>query len=719
MRFAIPHMLWLLLFVPVIGAYLVWTIGLRRDLLTRFGTTKALSRIGVAAATVMTWVRTGLFLLGVFALIVALARPQWGFHERRIVTRGVDLMIAIDTSASMMARDFPPTRLSRAKDLLKNLIWEAKGSRVGVVAFAGSSVVMCPLTLDYNMASTALKAVDVNTVSSQGTNIGSAINAAVQGFQISGGNDRILVLLTDGEQTEQIETLDAAVGKAVEDGVRIFAIGIGSSQGATILTNRGPKRDAQGNVVTTKLDFEKLQEIGTKTKGVAIRAEKIGASEIAEISSQLAKFKGQKQEDKSVRVYHDRYSWFLGVAFICFILEALLRTFRGFHIPRRRRKATIAGTGTAILLALLVPETVFAYPGEAFVRAREAYQKFNAGEYDQSLALYKRAAELSPQDPQLLYNMGAAAAKANKIEEAKKAFRSVYDPAKPLLNAEALFAASTLDHRAVRETIKAKKEEWTTALAGNGEATEAAKKEIQQNIDKLKPIIADYKKAITIKDKDVDMKTNFEIAKRELEELEKMLEDKRQQEQQQQQQQPQNNEQQKENEQKQNQEGQQGQGQPDQQQGESQEQKENQQQPQGQQGEQKPEEPKPGEGEQEKQQPENKGQEKEEQQGQGQPNQQPDGKPGEEQQKDQQPDPRGTPAPTPTPSPTPAGTPRPGEGTGQQGPAPQGTPVPVGQMSPTDVDRLLNTLPPEDQQALQIMFGAGPANDRQDMNNDW
>lgn len=166
-RFALPHMLWMLALVPLVAAYLVWTLGRRRSLVSRFGTDKALLRMRLTLNQVLGWVQMGLYLLGLTALIIAMARPQWGFHERRIVSRGVDLMIAIDTSDSMLARDFQPDRLTRAKELLRNLIFEGKGARVGVISFAGQAIVMCPLTLDYGMANTSLKAVDINTVTAR------------------------------------------------------------------------------------------------------------------------------------------------------------------------------------------------------------------------------------------------------------------------------------------------------------------------------------------------------------------------------------------------------------------------------------------------------------------------------------------------------------------------------------------------------------------------
>jgi Ca-activated chloride channel family protein len=704
-------MLWLLVLVPVLGAGLVWAAGYRRVLLGRFGINKVLDKRGIAAIGVMTWLRMALFLLAVVSLIFALARPQWGYHERQVITHGVDLMVAVDTSDSMMARDFAPNRLARAKELLRNLIWEAQGDRVGIVAFSGSAVVMCPLTLDYNMAATALKAVDVNTVSAEGTNIAAAIRAAKGAFEVSGANDRMLVLLTDGEQLDKPEDLDAAVEEAAKEGIRIFAIGLGTTDGSTIPTMAGPKRSSTGDIVQTSLNFTKLEEIAEKTKGEAIRAETVGAGEIAEISAALSKYRGRKQQDKTYRVYHDRYPWFVGAALLLLLADALLSGANKLKWPRRTRRIAI-GLGALGVLTAGQPGVTFAYPGEGYVKSRNALHKYHAGEFDESSQLYQKAAEVDPQSNQIQFNLGAAAAKAGKVEEARESLGKVYDPENPTLTAYAQYGIATLDHRKVRKQIADKKSEWSTAAAQGT----APKEEIQQAANELKRIIEEYKQTILAQPDDMDMKANFELAKKDLQEVDELLQENQEQQQQQQPEQQQENQQEQQEQQKDGEQKEQGSGQQEQQgqQGEDdQEQGEKQQ-------DQQPEQEKPEgqEGEQQDQQDKPEGDQQEDNQGGQQKGESESENKGEEQGKEGTPDPKGTPAPTPTPSPTPQGTPQPGDKQGQgQEPADQGEPVPVGQMSPTDVDRLLNTLPPEDQQALQLMMGA--PTEEQDLEHDW
>lgn len=708
MRFAIPHMLWLLVLVPVIGAGLIWAAGYRRSLIARFGTEKALAQAGITAIGAMVWVRIVLFLLAFTCLVFALARPQWGYHERQVVTHGVDMVVAVDTSDSMMARDFQPNRMSRAKELLRNLIWEAQGSRVGIVAFSGSAVVMCPLTLDYNMAATALKAVDINTVSSEGTNIGAAIRAAKGAFEVSGANDRVMVLLTDGEQLDNPQELDVAVKDAAEVGIKIYAIGLGTTDGAIIPTLGGPKRSRTGEIVKTSLNFEKLQEIADATGGKSIRAEPAGAGEIAEISAALSDFRGRKQQDKTYRIFHERYPLFLGAAVLLLLAEALLSGANRIVWPRRSHRIA-AVIFLVTLFSGLHPSDSFGYPGESYVRSREALQKFHAGEFDQASQLYEEAAEANPQNNQIQFNLGAAAAKAGKTTEAKESLGKVYDPENPILNSYAQYGITTLDHREIRKVIADNKTEWAEAAAEGS----APKDDIQQAVDRLEKIIESYKQTILVQPGDMDMKANYELAKKDLEELDELLKENEQQQQQQQPEQQQENQQEQQHQQNQGEEQEEGEGQ--QEQGEQgQDEGEQGEEPQDQQENQQEGE----QGQQEDQQQQPEGEQQDEQQGEQQQGESENQNQGQQQDQEGELDPEGTPAPTPTPTPTPQGTPQPGQdqGSGPEQEA-QGDPVPIGQMNPTDVDRLLNTLPPENQQALQLMMGA--PTEKQDLEHDW
>lgn len=722
MRFANPSLLWLLFLTVPLVFFLIWTLQWRQTLLERFATRKILDSRGFVRTPLVQYLRFGLFTLAFIMLVLALARPQWGFHERQVITQGVDLVVAIDTSASMMARDYPPTRLTRAKELLKNLIWEAKGDRVGVVAFAGSAAVMCPLTLDYDMAITALEAVDMNTIAARGTDIGAAITSAQNAFEISGANERILVLLTDGEQMERKAELDAAIAKAKETGTRIFAVGLGTEEGATIPTLRGPLRDASGNVVQTKLDLPLLKRIASETGGEAVHAAKMGAGEIAQISAEIQKFRGRKQQDKTFRVYHERYPIFLAAALILLVAEALVRGQRRLGRQQSSSAPTVA-IAAGITLLLASATNLSAYPGEAFVHSRSALQNFNSGQYDKSAEEYTKAREADPQNDLLTYNLGAAAARSGQTSTAKNLLSSVYDPDRPEINRRARFGVTTLTHREIRKEIAGKRDQWNQDISSGSTEPKA---EIEGFIGQLKNVISEYQQILLEDAADMDTKANLELAKRDVAELQKLLESiQNQQQQQQQKEQPQENEDEKKDQQQQSggeneQKQQSSEGQNDQQQ--NQPDKGKQDKPE----DQKKDEKKPGEDD--KDQGEKPGENPKDKPGDKEEKNQPEAPDGQDSNQQQQPSSEGKPTPTPaapkpTPGPTPAPSPTPGPGqpgSQPQGEAPdqEGEDVPVGQMSKADVERLLNTLPGEDQQALQRMMGGSPKQ-QQDLENEW
>jgi Ca-activated chloride channel family protein len=183
MHFEHPEVLFAIFALPLLGLFFWWSQVRRRRLLARFGRLEAVSRLIDTTSTGKQVLKMAGLLLATALLIVAIARPQFGGSERRLTRRGIDLMIAIDTSKSMLADDIKPSRLERAKDQLRQLILRSKGHRIGIIAFAGVAFEQCPLTLDYRLALRILDAIDEKIVPVQGTSLGRAIDAAVDGFE--------------------------------------------------------------------------------------------------------------------------------------------------------------------------------------------------------------------------------------------------------------------------------------------------------------------------------------------------------------------------------------------------------------------------------------------------------------------------------------------------------------------------------------------------------
>ncbi|MDD4278673.1 MAG: VWA domain-containing protein [Candidatus Sumerlaeales bacterium] len=262
-------------------------------------------------------------------LVFASARPQWGVKEQRILSRGLDLIIAVDVSKSMIAQDYSPSRLNRAKEILQNILWETRGDRIGVVAFAGTAQIKCPLTLDYSMAKTTLQSIQAGCISSQGTNIGNAIDTAIKAFDIGSSGERVLVLLTDGEDHEP--GLDEAIQKAASKNIKIYTIGIGTSEGIPLLENdQSYKRDNQGKVINSKLNFDLLQKVAEQTGGIAVKASNDGTADSSKIMSEISKLQKTTQQDKVMRTFTERFQLFVLLALILLIIEMM--------IPNRKNK---------------------------------------------------------------------------------------------------------------------------------------------------------------------------------------------------------------------------------------------------------------------------------------------------------------------------------------------------------------------------------------------
>jgi len=340
MTFANPHMLWLLLAIPpALLAFFWWSERTRQRLLTQFIQARLLPGLTVGISVTRQKIRVGCLVLAVVCFILALARPQWGFDWEEIKQRGLDIIVAIDTSKSMLAEDIRPNRLARAKLAALELMQRAKSDRLGLVAFAGTAFLQCPLTIDDAAFRQSLEALDVNIIPQGGTALAEAIQTALTAYK-EGDNYKILVMLTDGEDHDS-GALEAAE-KAAQEGLRIFTIGIGTAEGE-LLRIKEPQggsdyvRDEQGNVVKSHLNEKLLQQIAGATEGgfyLPLR----GAKVIDTLYDQgLAKLPKSQHQEKFVRRYHERYHWPLAAAIMLLLAEFLFPERK--REPRSRRAA--------------------------------------------------------------------------------------------------------------------------------------------------------------------------------------------------------------------------------------------------------------------------------------------------------------------------------------------------------------------------------------------
>lgn len=333
MRFAEIDYIYVLLALLPLLVILFWLVlKMKKNAMQRFGNLALMERLALSFSPKKQRWKIVLLLLGIFFLLFSLARPQLGTRLTLMKREGVDIVIAMDCSLSMLAEDFKPSRLEKAKQEVNGLISRMRGDRVGLVAFAGVAFIQCPLTLDYSAAQMFLDIMDTDLIPTPGTAVGDAIRASVKAFNQKERKYKVLVLLTDGEDHDS-DPLGAAEEAAAE-GIKIYTIGIGSVQGEPIpLKNRrgevtGYKKDTEDNVVVSKLDETTLQKVALTTGGKYYHATS-GEMELDKIYDEISKMEKKELEGKLMTQYEDRYQIFLFLSILCLTVEFLLSERRG------------------------------------------------------------------------------------------------------------------------------------------------------------------------------------------------------------------------------------------------------------------------------------------------------------------------------------------------------------------------------------------------------
>ncbi|MGB0930721.1 MAG: VWA domain-containing protein [Chitinophagales bacterium] len=269
-QFENEQYLWGLLLIPIL--FLLYWINRRwrKKAIERFGDTDLVSRLIPDFSERKQAVKTFLYLFTLVFIVIALANPQLGSTLEKVQRKGIDVMVAIDVSKSMMAEDVQPTRLDRAKQLLSRLIDGMSNDRIGIIVFAGHAYLQMPLTVDYAAAKLFLQTINTDIVPTQGTAIGEAIELSRESFEEESEKNRALIIISDGENHE--EGAIAKAEEAANEGIKVFALGVGSTEGSSIpvyMQGRkvGYKQDRNGQLVVSKLNEEVLKEIADKTDG--------------------------------------------------------------------------------------------------------------------------------------------------------------------------------------------------------------------------------------------------------------------------------------------------------------------------------------------------------------------------------------------------------------------------------------------------------------------
>lgn len=264
---------------------------------------------------------------GLLFSALALAQPRWGFEWHEVKRRGVDVFVLLDVSKSMLTEDVRPNRLTQAKFACEDLLNKLEGDRIGLIAFAGTAFVQCPLTIDYEAFRLTLKDASPGVIPRGGTAIGAAIRTALEAFEAGEGRDRAIVLITDGEETEG--DVVAAAEEAAKAGVHVYAIGVGTTDGELIPVREDGRamefvKDRAGQVVKSRLDEATLKQLALKTAGIYVRsaAGDFGMDTVYEKG--IGQLQKKEAESKLQKHYFERFQWPLGIGLTFLVLEAFV-----------------------------------------------------------------------------------------------------------------------------------------------------------------------------------------------------------------------------------------------------------------------------------------------------------------------------------------------------------------------------------------------------------
>jgi len=340
-----PLSLAALALVPALVLFLVWSLRRRRQALATFVEAGLLPAVTPDLDPRRRRLRSVLLCLAVLLLGVALAGPMWGFRWQQVQREGIDLIVAIDTSRSMLATDVKPNRLARAKLAVQDLLAQVGGDRVGLVAFAGSAFLQCPLTLDFGAFSQSLEAIEAGIIPRGGTNLAAAIDTSLEAFEGRQAEHQALVIITDGE--DHGSDLDDAIKRATDRGVKLYTVGIGTSDGELIpLEQGGFLKDRAGQVVKSRLDETTLQKIANDTGGAYLHATDTAFGLTELYRDYIATMEKRELASTLERRFEHRFQWPLLIAFMLLLIEPVVgerrpesrgANGRGFRWRRPRR----------------------------------------------------------------------------------------------------------------------------------------------------------------------------------------------------------------------------------------------------------------------------------------------------------------------------------------------------------------------------------------------
>jgi Ca-activated chloride channel family protein len=429
-RFANPDYLYLLLVLPVLILFYIYAIVRKKKALKKYGNPELLAELMPEVSYKRQHWKFWLLFGAITIIIFVVAGPQFGSKLETVKRQGVEIMVCLDVSNSMLAEDMSPNRLEKAKQMLSRLTDGFVNDKVGLIVFAGDAFTQLPITSDYISAKMFLSSINPSMVSSQGTAIGAAINLAVRSFTPNEASDKTIILITDGENHE-----DDAIGAAkhaAEKGIHVNIVGMGQPNGSPIPieNNNNFMKDREGNVVITKLNEQMCQDIAVAGQGMYVRADNTNSA-LRALQNEIAKMTKSEIDSKVYSEYDEQFQMLAWIVLFLLIVEFLT-------LDRKSRIFRKVKLFSAVFI--LCSGLVFAQKAER-KNVREGNKLYQNEQFTESEIAYRKSLEVNPRSVEGTFNLGNALYKQEKYPEAAEQYQLLAGQSRKLLNDDPANAA--------------------------------------------------------------------------------------------------------------------------------------------------------------------------------------------------------------------------------------------------------------------------------------
>ena len=425
-RFADPNFLYLLIILPFVVALYLYSNYRRRQNIRKYGDPTLLKHLMPTISKYRPDIKFWLIFAALTLVILMLARPQFGSKMETVKRSGVEAVIALDISNSMLAEDVTPSRLDKAKKLISRLVDTFNNDKVGLIVFAGDAFTQLPITSDYVSAKMFLETINPSLITTQGTDIGAAIRLAMKSFTPQEGVGRAIIVITDGENHEG-GAVEAAK-EAAEKGMQVFVLGIGSPDGSPIPSERGSndyRRDKDGNVIVTRLNEQMCQEIAKAGNGMYIRVDNSNSAEKI-LNNEIAKLSKADVESQVYTEFDEQFQALAWLILILLIVEMLILERKNplfKNVRLFKYMLMLQKTYITLLFLLVAGGSAFAQKSDRDY-LRSGNKLYNDSLFVKAEVDYRKALEVNPKSTDAMFNLGNSLLMQQKAKEAMEQFES-------------------------------------------------------------------------------------------------------------------------------------------------------------------------------------------------------------------------------------------------------------------------------------------------------